>query len=293
MQLKSKWWTPWAFLIIPLIMYCIWVIIPVFRTLSLSLTNWDGLSPEITFIGLDNFRELLDDRIFFTALANNLRWVILFILIPVPVGLGMAMLLDMKLPGNKIFKTLVYLPMTLSFVVIGEVWVWMYNPRFGAINTTLEFFGLGNLTQAWLSNPDIVTYSLIFAAIWRQIPYMMILFLAGLKNVNVAHVEAAIVDGANARQRFWHVILPALRPAMIIAITVSMIDSLRAFDIVYVMTQGGPFHSSTVLANFMYIEAFNNYRMGYGSAIAVIQFAITLAFIFIYVNHNLKQESKE
>ncbi|MDK2946624.1 MULTISPECIES: carbohydrate ABC transporter permease [Bacteria] len=290
MLTKKRWWVPWAFLALPLIMYIIWVLVPIGRTFIYSFSSWDGLSKNIDFIGLDNFRMLFGDRIFITALMNNIKWFILFIIIPVPVGLGFAMLLDMKLPGSKLFKTLVYLPMTLSFVVIGTMWSWIYEPQYGALNSFLDAIGLDFLITPWLSDPQVVTFSLIFAAIWRQIPYVMVLFLAGLKNVSKDQVEAAYVDGANAWQRFWNIILPALRPSMIVAVTVSIIDSLRAFDIVFVMTKGGPFHSSTVLANFMYIEAFNNYRMGYGSAIAVIQFAITFGFIILYLLNVMKNE---
>lgn len=290
MVTKKRWWVPWAFLAVPLIMYLIWVIVPIGRTFYYSLSDWDGLSKNIKFVGLENFKNLFSDRIFTTALLNNIKWFIFFIIIPVPVGLGFAMLLDMKLPGSKLFKTLVYLPMTLSFVVIGTMWSWIYEPQYGALNSFLHAIGLDFLATPWLSDPNMVTFSLIFAAIWRQIPYMMVLFLAGLKNVSKDQVEAAIVDGANSWQRFWNVILPALKPSMIVAVTVSIIDSLRAFDIVFVMTKGGPFHSSTVLANFMYIEAFNNYRMGYGSAIAVIQFAITFGFIILYLLNVMKNE---
>jgi multiple sugar transport system permease protein/raffinose/stachyose/melibiose transport system permease protein len=290
MLTKKRWWVPWAFLAIPLIMYLIWVIIPIGRTFVYSFSSWDGLSENIDFIGFDNFKMLFGDRIFTTALMNNIKWFIFFIIIPVPVGLAFAMLLDMKLPGSKLFKTLVYLPMTLSFVVIGTMWSWIYEPQYGALNSFLDAIGLDFLITPWLSDPEMVTFSLIFAAIWRQIPYMMVLFLAGLKNVSQDQVEAAYVDGANAWQRFWNIILPALKPSMIVAVTVSIIDSLRAFDIVFVMTKGGPFHSSTVLANFMYIEAFNNYRMGYGSAIAVIQFAITFGFIILYLLNVMKNE---
>ncbi|TGG87548.1 carbohydrate ABC transporter permease [Geotoga petraea] len=290
MLTKKRWWVPWAFLALPLIMYIIWVLVPIGRTFIYSFSSWDGLSKNIDFIGLDNFRMLFGDRIFITALMNNIKWFILFIIIPVPVGLGFAMLLDMKLPGSKLFKTLVYLPMTLSFVVIGTMWSWIYEPQYGALNSFLDAIGLDFLITPWLSDPQVVTFSLIFAAIWRQIPYVMVLFLAGLKNVSKDQVEAAYVDGANAWQRFWNIILPALKPSMIVAVTVSIIDSLRAFDIVFVMTKGGPFHSSTVLANFMYIEAFNNYRMGYGSAIAVIQFAITFGFIILYLLNVMKNE---
>jgi len=160
------------------------------------------------------------------------------------------------------------------------------------VNTFLRWIGLENLAKPWLSDPRIVTYSLIWAALWRQVPYAMVLFLAGLQSVDREHVEAAIVDGANAFQRFWYVILPELRPAMVITITVNIIDSLRAFDIVFVMTRGGPYYSSSVMANYMYIQAFHNYRMGYGAAIAVIQFLITLGFILVYVLNVLKREER-
>jgi ABC-type sugar transport system permease subunit len=176
--------------------------------------------------------------------------------------------------------------------VIGQIWSWILEPRNGVLNEFLRAIGLGNLAKPWLSDPEIVTWALITAALWRQIAYAMVLFLAGLKNVSKELVEAAYVDGANAWQRFWYVILPALRPAMVIAITVNIIDSLRAFDIVYVMTRGGPFYSSSVMANYMYIQSFHNYRMGYGSAIAVIQFLITLGFIVMYLLYTLGKEEK-
>jgi multiple sugar transport system permease protein/raffinose/stachyose/melibiose transport system permease protein len=287
---RKHWWVPWAFLALPLAMYLVWVIIPIIQTLSLSFTSWDGLSPTTRFIGWRNFEDLFHDSIFWTSIQNNIRWLILFILVPVPGGLAIALLLDQKLPGNKMYKTLFYLPMTLSFVVIGLVWSWIYDPQYGALTTALNSIGLSSLNRAWLNDPSIVTYSLVFAAIWRQIPYIMVLYLAGLKNVPPEMVEAGIVDGANRVQRFWYIIFPMLKPATIIAVTVSVIDSLRSFDIVFVMTRGGPFYSSNVLANYMYIEGFHNYRMGYGSAIAVIQFAITFGFILVYLSNVMKSE---
>jgi multiple sugar transport system permease protein/raffinose/stachyose/melibiose transport system permease protein len=284
-----RWWVPWAFLAVPLIMYLIWVIIPVIRTLLFSLTDYDGLTtPE--FSGLENYAELLRDDVFWTSITNNVKWLVLFTLIPIPAGLFIAMLLDKNWTGSRLFKMLLYLPMTLSFVVIGQIWNWIYQPDFGVLNTFLTVIGLENLTQAWLSNPTLVTYSLIAAAIWRQIPYVMVLYIAGLKNVPTELVEAALVDGANWSQRFRHVVIPMLLPATVIAVTISIIDSLRAFDIVFVMTRGGPFNSSSVMANQMYIEAFNNYNMGYGAAIAVIQFIITFTFIAVYLNRVIKQE---
>jgi ABC-type sugar transport system permease subunit len=292
--------------------------------------------------------------------------MLFFVGIPVPCGLLIAMLFDIKLPGGKIYKTLFYLSMTLSFVVIGQIWSWIYQPQYGALSSFVKLFGFQNLGQLqqwafsflcfvvipfivglilskvlflrrrvpfsrsfaitlliiaacigianwihvywnpqltvsriakrgfpWINDPDFVTFSLIFAAIWRQIPYVMVLFLAGLKNVPPELVEAAVVDGANWGQRFWYILIPMLKPATVVAMTISIIDSLRAFDIVYSMTRGGPFNSSNVLANFMYVESFHNYRMGYGSSIAVIQFIITFGFIAVYLNNVLRSEGNQ
>jgi len=282
--------TPYLFLILPLTMYTIWVIIPIFQTFIFSFTDWDGVSPDFNFVGFENFKALFTDPYFKISFINNIKWLIGFAGISVPLGLAIAMLLDQKFKGSKIYKTLMYLPMTLSFVVIGQMWAWIFEPRAGALNSFLSIFGIQG--KGWLSDPKIVTYSLIMAASWRQISYAMVLYLAGLKLVPRELVEAAWVDGANSWKRFWYIILPMLRPATIVAITVSVIDSLRAFDIVYVLTRGGPFYSSSVMANYMYIQSFNNYRMGYGSSIAVIQFLITLAFIVIYIRNVLKTEEK-
>jgi len=286
--MKSRRWVPWAFLALPLTMYSIWVIYPLISTLLLSFTNWDGVSMSMEIIGLDNFRELFRDPYFIVSLVNNIKWLIGFALICVPAGLGIAILLDQGFRGNKVYKTLIYLPMTVSLVVIGQIWSWILEPRSGVLNSFLALLGFKGVS--WLSNPSIVTYSLIMAASWRQISYAMVLFLAGLKGVPKELVEAATVDGAGPWKRFWNVVLPMLKPATIVAVTVSVIDSLRAFDIVYVLTRGGPFYSSSVMANYMYIKTFNNYRMGYGSSIATVQFLITLVFIVVYMRNVLKRE---
>lgn len=284
---------PYMFLALPLALYTVWVIIPIFQTFFYSFTDWDSISKDYNLVGLENYVRLFQDYYFFLSLANNFRWMIGFVLISIPAGLGIAMLMDQKFPGHKVYKSLVYLPMTLSFVVIGQIWSWILEPRNGALNTFLRTIGLRALAKPWLSEPDIVTYALVGAALWRQIAYAMILFLAGLQSVSREHVEAAYVDGANSWQRFWYIVLPELRPALVIAVTVNIIDSLRAFDIVFVMTRGGPFYASSVMANYMYIQAFHNYRMGYGSAIAVVQFLITLGFIIAYVLNVLKREERE
>ncbi|MBS3765484.1 sugar ABC transporter permease [Candidatus Bipolaricaulota bacterium] len=287
--MNKRRWAPFKFLLIPVILYGIWVIAPIFYTIFLSFTQWDGLTAP-TFVGISNYLDLFNDPIFFTALFNNIKWLLIYILVPLPLGLAFAMFFNRSLPGVKIFKTAIYLPLTLSFVVLSQIWTWIYQPEYGALNVTLEAMGLGNLTVAWLSNSDIVTYSLIVVGCWPQTAYTMVLFLAGLQNVPTEVMEAAKVDGANRWQRFWKVILPLLKPSTIIAVAVTIIQSLRMFAIVNVMTRGGPFRSSEVLANYMYVEGFKNYSMGYASALAVVLFVIILLFVFIYLYQIFKTE---
>jgi ABC-type sugar transport system permease subunit len=281
--------TPYLFLIVPLIIYLVWVIGPMFYTFYLSLTDWDGLSAP-NFIGGRNYQRLFKDPVFFTSLKNNLKWVLSFVTIPVAAGLALAMALNRSIPGEKIIKASLYSPMVLSLVVGGLMWSWMYHPANGLINSILRLAGLDALALGWLSDKNLVMWAIIVVAIWRQVGYVMVLYLAGLQSVDPGLVDASKVDGASGWQTFRHVIFPLLAPVTVIVVVVSVIDSLRAFDLVSVMTRGGPYNSSSVLANFMYIEAFNNYKMGYGATIAVILFLISLVFIFIYLWRILQTE---
>ena len=281
--------TPYLFLAVPLIIYMIWVIGPMLYTFFLSLTNWDGLSaPEV--IGFRNYVRLFKDPVFKISLINNLKWVISFITIPVVAGLALALALNRAIPGAKFFKAAFYSPLVLSLVVSGLIWGWMYHPANGLVNEALRVIGLDALTQGWLSDPDLAMWSIITVGVWRQVGYVMILYLAGLQGVDPGLVDASKVDGASGWQTFRHVIFPLLAPVTVIVVVISIIDSLRAFDLVSVMTRGGPYNSSSVLANFMYIEAFNNYKMGYGAAISVILFLISLVFIFVYLWRVLQDE---
>jgi multiple sugar transport system permease protein len=281
--------TPYAFLALPVVIYLIWIIGPTIYSFYLSLTRWDGLSAP-QYIGFRNFRNLFQDEVFYISLSNNLEWIILFMTIPIVLGLTLAMVLNRDVPGAKGYKAAFFMPMVLSLVVCGLVWSWLYAPHSGLINSVLRRIGLGELATGWLSNPKVVMEAVIAVAVWRQVGYVMVLYLAGLQSVDQNLVDASEVDGANAFQRFFHVILPQLAPVTVIVVVISVIDSVRAFDLVSVMTRGGPFNQSSVLANYMYIEAFNNYRMGYGAAISVIIFIIAFMFIAFYLTRIAKEE---
>ena len=280
---------PYLFLIVPLALFLMWVIGPMLYSFYLSMTNWDGVSPP-KFIGLRNYIRLFDDPILYTALLNNVKWLVSFITAPVVAGLALAMVLNRDIPGARVIKAAFYSPYILSSVVVGLIFGWMYHPAGGLLNATLKALGLESLALGWLSDPALATWCIIAAAVWRQVGYIMTLYLAGLQGVDPTLVDAARVDGCNSWQSFRNVIWPLLSPVTVVVVVISIIDSLRSFDLVFVMTRGGPGNASSVLANFMYIEAFNNYKMGYGAAIAVILFLISAVFIFIYVLRTLSTE---
>ena len=276
-------WTPYLFIIGPLLLYLAWIIGPMLYTFYLSLTDWDGISPEAKFIGLKNFETLFGSlgkklpSAFEYSLLNNLKWLLAFITFPVAIGLGLAVLLNRSIKGDRVFKMGIFLPQVLSFAVVALIWAWVYNPRAGLINSFLLNIGVED-PPGWLADKSLATWSVIVAASWRQIGYVMILYVAGLKNVDPMVLEAATVDGANGWQRFWRITFPLLAPITTIVVVISIIDSLRTFDLVQIMTRGGPANSSSVLANLMYIQAFNNYKMGLGAATAVVLFIISFVF---------------
>ncbi|MBE7552875.1 MAG: sugar ABC transporter permease [Anaerolineales bacterium] len=278
---------PYLFLLPALVLYLVWIIGPTLYTIYLSLTDWDGISTP-NFIGFQNFARLFQrDRTFIQALTNNLRWLVVFITVPTTVGLGMALIFNTDMRGGRFYKVSIYAPLVLSLPVIGLIWAWLYNPRLGLINAFLTTVGVED-PPGWLGDRDLAIWCVIAAAVWRQVGYVMVLYLAGLKNIDPSLIDAALVDGANRWNLFRHVVLPLLAPVTTIIVVISIIDSLRAFDLVSIMTRGG--QSTQVLANFMYIEAFNNYRMGYGAAIAVVLFAISLVFIGFYLSRTVKDE---
>ncbi|MCX7707083.1 MAG: sugar ABC transporter permease [Anaerolineae bacterium] len=280
---------PYLFLVPALALYLVWIIGPTIYTFYLSLTNWDGVSTA-SWVGLANFQRLFTkDALFIESLINNLRWLLLFITVPTTLGLLMAMVFNTEMKGSRFYKVSFYLPLILSLPVIGLIWAWVYNPRLGLINQALAGLGVPPADlPGWLGDRRLAIWCVIAAAIWRQVGYVMVLYLAGLKNVDPTYLDAARVDGCNRWNLFRHVLFPLLAPVTTIVVVISIIDSLRAFDLVAIMTRGG--QSTQVLANFMYIEAFNNYRMGYAAAIAVVLFAISMVFIGFYLSRVVRDE---
>jgi multiple sugar transport system permease protein len=280
-SLNSRWspraLAPWLFLAPGMAMFLVYVIIPIFQSLWVSFYDWDGLS-EAKWIGIANYLELLDDDAFYTSLKNNIIWLVLYML-SVPAGLMIALFLNQTVRGIRIYKSLFFFPFVISQVVVGLIFSWFYAPGFGLFYKLIEVVtGQG---VAVLADENLVTYGIIAAGLWPQIAYCMILYLTGLNAVAPDQIEAARLDGAKGWKMLWYVVIPQLRPATFIAIVVTVIGALRSFDLVSIMTSGGPFGSSRVLSYFMYEQALSEYgyRMGYGAAIAVVLFAIMMVFI--------------
>jgi len=291
----KSWWhrnqmraAPWLFLAPGIAFFALYVIIPIFQSFNISLYRWDGLG-EARYIGVANYEQLFDDPAFYTSLMNNVKWLVLYLL-AIPGGLFIALFLNQQMRGMRFYKSLFFFPFVISQVVVGLVFAWFYNPSIGLLNPILDLFGLGPMNV--LGNPSTVTYGIIAAGLWPQIAYCMILYLTGLNAVDPEQVEAARLDGAKGWRMLWYVILPQLRPATFIAVVVTVIGALRSFDMISVMTNGGPFGSSRVLAYYMFEVSLSEYgfRMGYGAAIAVVLFLIMLVYIAFFLWRMWREE---
>ena len=284
--------TPWLFLAPGVLFFIFYVISPIFQSFNVSLYDWDGLG-EAEYIGLQNYQDLywefVDRDAFFVSLKNNVIWLFLYLL-AIPVGLMIALFLNQNVWGIRLYKSLFFFPFVISQVVVGLVFTWFYDPTFGLLNTIIGWVGLGPINV--LGDERFVTYGIIAAGLWPQTAYCMILYLTGLNAVDPEQVEAGRLDGAKGWKMLWHVIIPQLKPATFIAFVVTIIGALRSFDLISIMTQGGPFGSSRVLAFYMFEVALSEYgfRMGYGAAIAVVLFLIMLCFIAYFLWSMWKEE---
>jgi len=270
-----------AFVLVPLLAESVWVFWPALQGFYLALTKWDGVSAP-QFVGLDNFREMAHDDVFRSAAGHTVLWLVVFGGLSAVLGLAAALLLQQERRGVGFYRAALFLPVVFSLVATALVWQAIYQPD-GVLNRLLDSVGLGSLQHAWLADQDTALYAVIVPALWRQIGYVMVLYLAGLKGIDPALYEAAKVDGASAWQRFRHVTLPQLRSVNAVVVSVIIIDSLRSFDVVWSLTRGGPYHSSELLSTYMYSTAFQSLRLGYGSALAVVIFILAFGVIASYL----------
>lgn len=265
--------TAWTFLGVPLLHLAVFSIGPVAFTVFLSFHRWDLLSPAKPFVGWDNYRELARDGLFWTTLRNTALYA-LYVPVTSVLALGLAVLLDRGRRGQRLVRAIVFLPYVSSVVAVGLVWQWMFNADFGLINGALRALGLG--TMDWLGDPRTALTAIIIVTVWTQVGYQMIVFLAGLQGIPASYLDAATADGASPWQRFAHVTLPLLRPVILFVLVTGVIAGFQVFTLVYLMTEGGPLHSTDVIVYRIYQTAWEFLRFGYASAMAVVLFLLLL-----------------
>jgi multiple sugar transport system permease protein len=283
---NRHWLTPLLFIIPGAILFGVIIILSSVETVWISFYEWDGMGPKL-WVGLQNYIELYSDPQFYVSLKNNLIWLILFMAAP-PIGLALALLVNQQIGGMRFLKSMFFIPLVLATVTVGVVFGWVYDPNYGLLALVFSLFGA--TAPALLSDENYVTFAVVVAGLWPQIAFCMVLFLAGLNNLSPDLLGAGRVEGARGWQMLRHVVLPQLTQVGFIALAVTVIGALRSFDMIAVMTSGGPFGSSTVLAYQMYEQSIFSYRFGYGAAIATVLFVVMALFITWYLRVMAKME---
>lgn len=283
-----RWLTPTLLIMPAAALFSVVILASSVQSLWISLHAWDGFGPMV-WIGFDNYREMFNDPQFYVSLKNNVIWLVMFMLAP-PLGLAIALLVNQKIRGMRFLKSLFFVPLVLASVAVGVVFTWVYTPEFGLLALVFRFFGA--TAPAVLSNENFVTFAVVIAALWPQIAFCMVLYLAGLNNLSEDLIGAGRVDGARGWNMLRHIVLPQLTQVTFIAIAVTVVGALRSFDMIAVMTSGGPFGSSSVLAYQMFEQSIFSYRFGYGAAIASVLFVIMAVFIIWYLTHIIRAEER-
>jgi multiple sugar transport system permease protein len=263
----------WAFLGAPVAHLALFSFVPVAFTVYLAFHAWGLVEPGKVFVGLGNFRELAGDGLFWTTLKNTALYIA-YVPITMAAAIALAVLLNRRRGGERLLRAIVFLPYVTSMVAIAIVWQWMFNADFGLLNYALHLVGLPSVD--WLGNPRFALASIICVTVWTQVGYQMVIFLAGLQGIPQSYYDAALVDGATPWQRFRHVTLPLLKPVTLFVLVTGVIAGFQVFTLVYMMTEGGPLHSTDVIVYRIYQTAWEFLRFGYASAMALVLFAILL-----------------
>lgn len=271
----------YAFMGPAIVLYTIFVLNPTLQSMALAFYEWNGVSADRRWVGLDNFERLLSDDIFWQALRHNLVWTTIVVGFNLVVGLGAAAMLASNIRGRLLFRLGFFLPVVQASIVTAMIWKWMYAPD-GVLNSILDFLQLGALTRGWLGDFTFALPSLALASGWMTFGLSVVILLAGMQGVDRELYDAAQVDGANRRQMFFHVTLPSIRNVVTIVVILSLIDAFKVFDLIWATTEGGPIRTTEVLSTYMFKEGFQKNQYGYGSAIAVVLSLIILVTSVIY-----------
>lgn len=265
--------TPYVWVLPAFVIYGVFKLAPMIGGFWLALLRWDGITPA-RYIGARNFQRLLEDEILRRALLNNVQYAVGTVAGKMALSLLLALLLNQAIAGRGFYRTVLFMPVVMSFVVVGILWSWMYNDQFGLVNNLLRMLGLGVLAQNWLGDTRVALWSLILVDIWKWYGFHMVIFLAGLQTIPTELYEAARIDGASRLRQLTSITLPLLQPVLLVNILVSLIGAFNVFDIPYIMTQGGPANSTNVIALHIYLQAFKFNNLGYGAALSYALIAL-------------------
>ncbi|MFO7446800.1 MAG: sugar ABC transporter permease [Ignavibacteriaceae bacterium] len=266
-----------------LIVFSAFILFPVFFSFYLSFQQWNMFGGDSTFVGFDNYVRLFQSEEFWLVLKNTAIYTIGTIPLNMVFSLGVAYVLNKKIIGKKFLRTAFFAPVIISPVAAALIWRWLYDPNFGLINYSIAIFGFD--TVNWLNDPSAAMFALIIMGVWKTFGINMVLFSAGLQAIPESYYEAADIDGAGKWAKFWHITIPMLSPTTFFIMIMSMISSFQVFDIVYVLTSGGPLGSTKVLVFYVYEQAFKFFEMGYASAGAYVLFAILFILTMAQVRY--------
>jgi len=286
---RRRWPIVLGFLAPALILYVVFVIYPIAQGIRYSLYDWNGLQPLTDFVGLDNFVAVFGDEVFRGALAHNAIIVLLSLAFQLPFALFLAVLLDQNLKGRRVMRMLFFAPFVLAEVVTAVVWRQIFRPG-GLLDAGMSAVAGEEVQGLWIANPDIVLYSVFFVISWKYFGFHMILMLAGLQQVPDELEDAAAIDGANWWQTFRYVTLPLLGPTVRVSVFLSVIGSIQLFDLVWVLTGGGPVDASNTMATYMIDWGFRRSQFGYASAVSVVVFGISLVVALAYQRWVLRRD---
>ena len=275
--------TPYLFVLPALVFFLAYVLYPIINTCYFSLFRFSALGAHQAFVGLANYTDLAHDTRFWTALRNNVFWIIGSLAIQVPIALALAVTLSGTSKPTRALRSIFFSPYVLPPVAVGLIWSLIYDYDFGLLNHGLRAVGIDTLAKSWTGDTSIAIFSLIMVACWRFTGFHMMIILAGVQTIPVQLYEAAVIDGASRWAQFRHVTLPLLKRVLAVDVLLVVVGSLKVFDVVEVITHGGPNYSSEVLATYMYRSAFFNDRMGLGCAIATIMLLLTIGGTLIHI----------
>ena len=276
-----------------LILFLFFVVWPIVKALQFSVYRWKGFGPLVDFVGLDNYVAVLHNDVFTGALTHNLIIVVLSIVIQLPLGLGIALLLNRKMWGQGLLRTIIFVPYVLAEVIAGVVWFQLLQPRYGVVDTLMDAVGLHGPAQGWLGTPDIALYTVLAVLTWKYLGLAVILFLAGLQGVPEELYEAAQIDGATWWQVQRKITIPLLGPTLRTWAFLSMIGSLQLFDMVWILTGGGPANATTTMATFLITEGTKRSNYGIAAAASVILFVIALVMALLYQFFVLRRDTQD